>query len=104
MLQLQAASRCHYLVAKFKPYITAATPKLVLQPELGETKVIETGVTIPNVTVITDLETFNAGEYIEYKTIDGDLDYVGRWRKKAQLNFSSTNIQQNDFKKFKVLA
>lgn len=84
--------------------ITAATPKLILQPELGETKVIETGVTIPNVTVITDLETFNAGEYIEYKTIDGDLDYVGRWRKKAQLNFSSTNIQQNDFKKFKVLA
>ena len=84
--------------------ITASTPSLILQPELGETKVITTGVTIPNVTVETDLETFTAGEYIEYKTIDGDLDYVGRWRKKAELNFSSTNIQQNNFEKFRVLS
>ena len=83
--------------------ITASTPKLILQPELGETKEISTGVTIPGVTVITDIETFTAGEYIEYLTIDGDLDYAGRWRKKAKLTFSSSDIQQNDFKKFRVL-
>jgi len=84
--------------------ITASTPTLILQPEIGETKEITTGVTIPNVQVVTDLETFEAGEYIEYKTINGDLDYVGRWRKKAKLNFSSSDIQQNDFIKFRVLA
>ena len=84
--------------------ITASTPTLILQPEIGKTKEIKTGVTIPNVQVITDLETFEAGEYIEYKTIDGDLDYVGRWRKKAKLDFSSSDIQQNDFQKFRVLA
>jgi hypothetical protein len=83
--------------------ITASTPELILQPELGETKEITTGVTIPGVTVVTDIETFTAGEYIEYLTIDGDLDYTGRWRKKAKLTFSSNNIQQNDFEKFRVL-
>lgn len=84
--------------------ITLSTPILILQPEVGETKEITTGVTIPNVTVVTDLETFTSGEYIEYKTIDGDLDYVGRWRKKAKLTFSSSDIEQNDFEKFRVLA
>jgi hypothetical protein len=84
--------------------ITSATPELILQPELGETKLISAGVTIPNVTVETDLEIFEAGEYIEYTTIKNDLDYVGRWRKKALLTFSSDNIQQNDFVKFRVLA
>ena len=84
--------------------ITLATPTLVLQPEVGEKKDITQGVTIPLVTVETDLETFTSGEYIEYTTIDGDLDYVGRWRKKAKLDFSSSDIQQNDFEKFRVLA
>lgn len=84
--------------------ITAATPTLILQPELGSAKEITAGVTIPLVTVETDLETFEAGEYIEYKTIDGDLDYVGRWRKKAKLNFSASDIRQNDFELFRVLA
>lgn len=83
--------------------ITGSTPELILQPEAGETKTISTGVTIPAVTVETELETFNAGEYIEYKTIDGDLDYVGRWRKKAKLTFSASDIQQNNFVKFRVL-
>lgn len=84
--------------------ITSSTPTLILEPELGPEKEITTGVIIPGVTVTTDLETFTAGEYIEYSTIDGDLDYVGRWRKKAKLEFSSNDIQQNDFEKFRVLA
>jgi hypothetical protein len=84
--------------------ITASTPTLILEPEVGLTKEITTGVTIPDVTVETDLETFNAGEYIEYLTKDGDLDYVGRWRKKAKLDFNSSDIRQNDFKRFRVLA
>ena len=84
--------------------ITSATPTLVLQPEIGETKLITDGVTIPSVTVETELETFTGGEYIEYKTVKGDLDYVGRWRKKAKLYFSDSDIQQSDFVKFRVLA
>lgn len=84
--------------------ITASTPTLVLEPETGNTKEITQGVTIPLVTLETELETFNSGEYIEYTTIDGDLDYTGRWRKKAKLEFSVSDIQQNDFEKFRVLA
>lgn len=84
--------------------ITASIPTLILQPEVGQTKSITQGVTIPNVTVETELETFTAGEYIEYKTIKDDLDYVGRWRKKAKLDYSSTLVEQNDFEKFRVLA
>ncbi len=85
--------------------ITSSTPTLVMQPEVGlETKEITDGVTIPLTTVVTELETFNSGEYIEYKTIDGDLDYIGRWRKKAKLTFSASDIQQSNFEKFRVLA
>ena len=84
--------------------ISLSTPTLKLQPELGNTKEFTNGVTIPNVTVTANNETFTANEYIEYNTIDGDLDYVGRWKKKAKLNFSTTDIQQTDYEKFRVLA
>ncbi len=83
--------------------ISLSTPTLILQPESGITKEITTGVTIPNVTVVTEAETFEANEYIEYTTIKDDLNYVGRWKKKAKLDFSSLNIEQTDFVKFRVL-
>jgi len=83
--------------------ISLSTPTLILQPELGEVKEITTGVTIPNVQVVTDSETFEANEYIQYTTIIDDLDYAGRWKKKAKLEFSTSNIEQTDFQKFRVL-
>jgi len=83
--------------------ISLSTPTLVLQPEVGLEKEITTGVTIPNVQVVTDAETFEPSEYIEYTTITDDLDYVGRWKKKAKLEFSTSNIEQTDFEKFRVL-
>lgn len=83
--------------------ISASMPTLILRPELGQEKEITTGVTIPNVQVVTDAETFEANEYIEYTTITDDLDYVGRWKKKAKLEFSAANIEQTDFVKFRVL-
>lgn len=83
--------------------ISLSTPTLILQPELGNTKNITDGVTIPAVPVIVGGETLNANEYIEYFTKDKDLDYVGRWKFKAKLDFTSTDIRQTDFQKFKVL-
>ena len=83
--------------------ISASTPTLILQPEVGTASEITQGVTIPNVQVITDKETFEPNEYIEYTTVDGDLFYIGRWKKKARLEFSTTDIQQNNFEKFRVL-
>ena len=84
--------------------ISLSTPTLILQPEIGKTKDITDGVTIPNVEVVVDGVTFEANEYIEYSTKESDLDYVGRWRKKAKLDFSSTDIRQTDYQKFRVLA
>jgi len=84
--------------------ISLATPTLILQPEVGNTKEITTGVTIPAVDVTVDDETLLAGEYIEYFTQLHDLDYVGRWRNKAKLDFNSTDIRQSDYEKFRVLA
>lgn len=85
--------------------ISLSTPTLILQPEVGQTKAIITGVSIPSVSVeLESGEVLNANEYLEYFTKDGDLDYVGRWRNKAKLNFSSTDIRQSDFVKFRVLA
>ena len=84
--------------------ISLSTPTLILQPEIGITKEITDGVTIPAVNVTVGDETLLANEYIEYFTKDGDLDYVGRWRFKAKLDFSSSDIRQTDFQKFRVLA
>ena len=84
--------------------ISLSTPTLILQPEIGITKEITDGVTIPAVNVTVGDETLLANEYIEYFTKAGDLDYVGRWRFKAKLDFSSTDIRQTDFQKFRVLA
>ncbi|NRA76698.1 MAG: hypothetical protein HRU18_00700 [Pseudoalteromonas sp.] len=84
--------------------ISLSTPTLILQPEIGITKEITSGVTIPAVNITIGDETLLANEYIEYFTKDGDLDYVGRWRFKAKLDFSSSDIRQTDFQKFRVLA
>jgi len=82
--------------------ISATTPTLVLLPEVGIKKDIPA--TVPNVNVIVGDETLVAGEYIEYITKDKDLDYVGRWKFKAKLEFSSTDIRQTDYQKFRVLS
>jgi hypothetical protein len=83
--------------------ISLSTPTLILQPELGQTKEIVTGVSIPAVNVTVDGETLLANEYVEYFTIFDDLDYVGRWKNKAKLEFGPTDIRQSDFVKFRVL-
>ena len=84
--------------------ISLSTPTLILQPEVGKTKEITSGVTIPAVNVTVGDETLLANEYIEYFTKLDDLDYVGRWRFKTKLDFSSTDIRQTDYQKFRVLA
>ncbi len=83
--------------------ISLAIPTLVLQPEVGNTKLITDGVTIPNTNVVVGDETLLANEYIEYYTKEGDLDYSGRWKFKALLTFSSTDVRQADFQRFRVL-
>ena len=84
--------------------ISLSTPTLILQPEVGKTKNITSGVTVPAVPVTVGDETLLANEYVEYFTKEDDLDYVGRWRFKAKLDFSSTDIRQTDYQKFRVLA
>jgi hypothetical protein len=84
--------------------ISLAVPTLILQPELGNTKEITDGVTIPVVDVTVDGEVLLANQYLQYFTKKDDLDYVGRWRNKAKLTFSSTDVRQSDFVKFRVLA
>ncbi len=84
--------------------ISASTPTLVLQPEVGNAKLITSGVTIPTVEIEVNGVIFYPDEYIEYFTKDGDLDYVGRWKKRVKLDFSSTNIEKTNFTKFRVLS
>ena len=84
--------------------ISLSTPTLILQPEVGKTKNLTSGVTIPAVDVTVGDETLLANEYVEYFTKEDDLDYVGRWRFKTKLDFSSTDIRQTDYQKFRVLS
>jgi hypothetical protein len=88
----------------FNEDISLATPTLVLEPQLGVKKDITDGVTIPNTTIIVGSQTLTANEYMEYFTKEEDLDYVGQWRFKGELNFSSTDIRQSDYERFTVKA
>ena len=84
--------------------ISLSTPTLMLQPEIGNVKEITTGVSVPAVNVTVGDETLLANEYIEYYTLEDDLDYVGRWKFKAKLDFSATDVRKTDYQKFRVLA
>ena len=82
---------------------SATSVVIILQPEAGTAK--EFTATVPNVTVTFNGVTYTANEYAEYTTLkEDDLDYVGKWRKKAESTFSSTNIPQTNYVKFRVLA
>lgn len=84
--------------------ISLATPTLILLPEVGNVKNITNDVSIPDSDVTVGDETLLAGQYIEYFTKYGDLDYTGRWKFKASLKFSSTDDRQTDYQRFRVLA
>lgn len=83
--------------------ISAATSVIIYaQPEYGTVK--EFTATVPAVAVVVDDVTLNANEYAEYTTIaETDLDYVGKWRMKLKATFSSADIRQTNYKKFRVL-
>ncbi len=83
--------------------ISAATEALILsQPEVGTTK--EFVATIPATPLTVNGVTFNANEYVEYTTVsEEDQDYVGRWRYKAKLTFSATDVRQSNYFKYRVL-
>jgi len=84
--------------------ISLSTPTLILEPELGIRKEITSGVTIPAVNVTVGSQTLLANEYIEYFTKEDDLDFVGQWRFRAKLDFSSTDVRKTNFERFSVLA
>ena len=70
---------------------------------MGQVK--EFTATVPNVNVTVDGVTLLANEYAEYTTLKvEDLDYIGRWRMKLKATFSSTDIRQTNYQKFRVLA
>lgn len=83
--------------------ISAATSAIIFaQPEVGTVK--EFTATVPAVPVTVDGVTLNANEYAEYTTLSKeDLDYVGRWRMKLKATFSSTDVRQTNYVKFRVL-
>ena len=83
--------------------ISLATAELIIEPKVGSTKTFTA--TIPSSPVVVDGVTLAADEYIEYTTLNAsDLDYIGRYRYKGKLTFSSTDVRQSDYQFFTVLA
>ena len=78
----------------------------ILQPQSGETitRTESDGVVVGTVDVVVGDETYNENQYLEYVTLDGDIDYVGRWRKQARAKLSPTVERVGDFERFEVLA
>jgi hypothetical protein len=83
--------------------ISSATSVLImLEPEVGTIK--EFVATVPAVQVTVDNVVYPANQYAEYTTILAtDLDYSGKWRKKAAITFSSALVTQTNYVKFRVL-
>lgn len=82
---------------------SATSVEMILEPELGAIK--EFVATVPGVTIEVDGITYTANEYAEYTTVsEEDLNYIGRWRKKIKYTFSSVDVKQTNFQKFRVLA
>ena len=84
--------------------ISAATSTIIFaEPEVGTVK--EFVATVPAVPITVNGVTLNANEYAEYTTTSAeDLDYIGRWRMKLKATFSSTEVSQTNYEKFRVLA
>jgi hypothetical protein len=81
---------------------SAASVVIVLQPEAGTVK--EFTATVPAVEVTVDDVVYPANQYAEYTTVlTTDLDYIGTWRKKAEITFSSVLVTQTNYVKFRVL-
>jgi len=83
--------------------ISLATSAIIYaEPEVGATK--EFTATIPAVDVTVNGETLLANEYAEYTTLTADdLDYAGKWRMKLKATFSSSDIRQTNYERFRVL-
>ena len=83
--------------------ISLATSAIIYaEPEVGAIK--EFTATIPVVDVTVNGETLLANEYAEYTTLTADdLDYAGKWRMKLKATFSSTDIRQTNYERFRVL-
>ncbi len=78
----------------------------ILEPEIGDkiTRTESDGVAVGTVDVTVGDETYNANEYLEYTTVSGDLEYIGRWRKQAKAKLSSTVERVGNSERFTVLA
>ena len=83
--------------------ISLATLAIIrTEPERGTLKAFTA--IIPATPVTVDGVTLNANEYVEYTTTSTeDQDYTGRWRMKAKLTFSATDVRQSDYVKYRVL-
>ena len=92
------------LVVNFGEDISLATDSIIdFEPEVGNLK--EFVATIPNTNLTIKGVTLIANEYVLYTTLTKeDLDYVGRVRMRAKLNFSSTDERKSSYVKFRVLA
>lgn len=82
--------------------ISAASCLIIAQPEYGESK--EFVATVPATPVVVNGETLNANEYAEYTTTsENDLDYAGKWRMKLKATFSTADVRQTNYVRFRVL-
>jgi len=101
-MQLNKDEYGQTLRVNFGEDISAATAySFILEPKYGE-KLEKTG-TLGTSNVVVDDETYQANQYIEYVTADGDIDKAGDWRMKGEATMSGTNKVIGDYKRFVVL-
>ena len=80
--------------------------KIVLEPQVGKVlnRLAGDGVAVGTVNVTVGDVIFLANQYLQYTILSGDLNYVGNWRLKGEVNLSSTNKVVSDYRQFEVRA
>lgn len=77
---------------------TATSYEFILEPKFGD-KLEKVGI-LGTVNITVGDEDWLANEYIEYVTIDGDIDHAGQWRMKGIATMSATETVNGDYSYF----
>ena len=94
------------LTVGFDQDVSGATSlNFILEPRLGEKieRSASDGLVLGTVNIEVNDESFLANQYVQYTILEGDLDYAGTWRYKAEVQLNSTVKLVSDYHIVEVL-
>ena len=94
------------LIIDFNQDVSGSTAlNFILEPRHGDNieRTASDGVLVGTVDIDVRDESFLANQYVQYTTKEGDIDQVGTWRYKAEVQLNSTVKLVSDYQIVEVL-